>query len=111
MSVNTLLKKAIAELNPYEFKLFFYVFSETLGQGNEWSRIRQKNIEGHTGISHPTTLKYMALLRGESKEDQETEDGSQRAAWIKSKTVTYPEIYGRLYGVADSILAEYLSTG
>ena len=111
MSLNTLLKKAILELNVYEFKLFWYVFSQTVGQGNEWSRIRQKDAEGHTGISHPTTLKYMALLRGENKEDQETEDGSQRNAWIKAKTVTYPETYGRVYALADGIVAEYLSRG
>lgn len=104
MSLNTMLDKAMSELNVYEFKLFLYVFMQTTGVGREWTRIRQSEMEGKTGISHPTVLKYLKDLKGEN----EDEDGeAQRGVWVKVKKVTYPWAYGRLYAIGDDILDEY----
>jgi len=58
---------AISELDPYEFKLFMYIYFETAARGLMWKRIRQEDLEKDCDVSHPKVLKTIKLLRGDKE--------------------------------------------
>lgn len=99
MSLNSLMDKAMKALNPFEFKIFWFVFRQTEGENKEWARITQDDLETGAKVSHPTALKYVKILKGESEED--------RDKWIRARKVTYPQTYGRLYALDEAILLEF----
>ncbi len=57
---------ALYELDPYEFKLFMYIYFESGAVGISWKRIKQEELEKECKISHPKVLKTLKLLKGEN---------------------------------------------
>lgn len=107
MSLNSLMDKAMKALNPFEFKIFWFVFRQTEGENKEWARITQDDMETGAKVSHPTALKYVKILKGQRDPFEGDEEGNDRQKWIKVRKVTYPSAYGRLYALDEAIVLEF----
>ena len=70
---------ALYELDPYEFKLFMYIYFESNGIGLQWKRIKQADLEQVCGISHPKVLKSIQFLKDQNADGPSELEPEQRA--------------------------------
>lgn len=92
---------ALYELDPYEFKLFMYIYFESEGAGLQWKRIKQVDLEKDCTISHPKVLKSIKELKGDNSEENLIvgDDAGKLLHWIIAESRTERWTKGQGYGL------------